>query len=134
METQNTTTKKQRSPFAYGQVVFIEYSIPKKGHFMTVMGKVDGKKIIIGRVFKTYDQELKKYTYSAVDREGNAVFEPTQNLYELKQKFIAQEKTRAIEAAANSVKTEVAEESASREEELQEVRKGKEEKSQELER
>ena len=135
METENNQTQKKRSPFAFSKVVFVEYSYAKKGqHFMTVMTTVDRKKKIIGRIFKEYDQEAKKYNYKALDREGQPIFEPTQNLFELKKKFIENEKTRAMEAPANSVEKGVVEENPTREGELKEVRNSKKEKSQEIER
>jgi len=133
METENTTTQKASSPFAYSRVVFIEYASTKKPgqHFLTVMTTVDRKKQIIGRMFKEYDKETKKYKYNAVDREGNALFEPTQNLYELKKQFIANEKTLAV--SQNSVEKDAIE-NPSREGELKEVRNTRKEKSQTIER
>jgi hypothetical protein len=146
METQNTTNQKQQSSPAYSKVVFIEYASAKKGqHFITVMGRPDGRKQIIGRIFKEYDKENKKYMYTAADREGKSLFESTPNLYELKKQFIENEKNLAPDLPLNKEEKAMAQaadqvdkdmEKLDRGDELENVRKAKKEKSkgQELER
>ncbi len=133
METQQDQTKKQRSPFAYSRIVFTEYAYAKQGqHFMTVATRVDGKKVFMGKVFKTYNQDANKYIYTAVDREGKAIFEPTEKLYELKNQFIQNEKILAPETPQNQVEKESIGES--RVGELKNVRSSKKDKGQQIER
>lgn len=136
-ESANNKTKntKQRSPFAYSRIVFVEYAYAAPGqHHISVMNRVGKKKLVIARIFREWDQEAKKYKYTTKDREGNEIYEPTYDLFKLKKQFISNEKN----LEAGKEKTEVAKEaeqsSASRAEELSEVRKGKDVKSNEIER
>ena len=70
------------------KTVFIEYSTAEKGqHFMTVMQNEQGKRQIIGRVFREYDKENKKMNYTAKDWAGNEIFADTKDLYAIKKKF-----------------------------------------------
>ena len=156
METQNTNnaesqgdnanskTKSQRSPFAYSKIVFTEYGYAKQGqHFMKVESRVDGKKVFLAKVFKTYDGDAKKFIYNAVGREDKPLFEPTQNIYELKKQFIANEQELVQAITKNEPQKEITEsaniaeptaEKTNRAGELSQVRKGKKEKSNEIER
>jgi len=91
MKTEQTKSKPERSQFAYGKVVFIEYSTARKGqHFMAVM--VDKK--VIARVYREYDPEKKRMIYTARENEGKEVLPPTENLYQLKKHFIENAKQR----------------------------------------
>ena len=79
------------------KTVFIEYSSSERGqHFMTVIHIDDGKRTIIGRVFRSYDKEAKKTTYLAQDAMGNQVFNDTKDLTTLKKNFIEHGKTLAM--------------------------------------
>lgn len=79
------------------KTVFIEYSSSEKGqHFMTVVQNVDHKRIIIGRIFRDYDNNNKKMQYRAVDWAGNQVFVDTKDISALKAKFIENGKTMAM--------------------------------------
>ena len=45
---------------------------PEKGqHFMTAVQTVDHQRIIIGRIFREYNPEIKKTYYHAYDFDGN---------------------------------------------------------------
>ena len=135
METQSTTTQKQRSPFAYSKIVFTEYAYAKQGqHFMTVNTRVDGKKVFLGKVFKTYDSDAKKYIYTATDRQGNPLFEPTEKIYELKNQFIENEKTLVPAIEQSQVEKEGIEAGTAREGEIKNVRSSKKDKGQQIER
>jgi len=76
METTNSKT------------VFIEYSSARKGqHFMTVVQTVDHERIIIGRIFREYNPEIKKTYYKAYDFNGDQIFGNGFDISELKNKF-----------------------------------------------
>jgi hypothetical protein len=76
METTNSKT------------VFIEYSSARKGqHFMTVVQTVNHERIIIGRIFREYNPEIKKTYYKAYDFQGNRIFGDSLDISELKNKF-----------------------------------------------
>jgi hypothetical protein len=78
------------------KTVFVEYSSADKGqHFMTVMYVEDGKRKIIGRIYKEYDPEIKKYTCRAQDWSGTPVFVDYKRISELKTKFINHGKSMA---------------------------------------
>jgi hypothetical protein len=79
-----------------GKTVFVEYSSANKGqHFMTVVQTIDHKRIIIGRIFREYNQETKKAKYRATDFAGNQVFADDKDLYSLKKHFIENGKNLA---------------------------------------
>jgi hypothetical protein len=79
-----------------GKTVFVEYSSANKGqHFMTVVQTIDHKRIIIGRIFREYDQETKKAKYLATDFAGIQVFADDKDLYSLKKHFIENGKNLA---------------------------------------
>jgi len=76
METTNSKT------------VFIEYSTARKGqHFMTVVQTIDHERIIIGRIFREYNPEIKKSYYQAYDFNGDQIFGNGADISELKNKF-----------------------------------------------
>ncbi|MBI4946490.1 MAG: hypothetical protein HY840_08830 [Bacteroidetes bacterium] len=137
MNTQNTQPKKQRSPFAYGKIVFIEYSTAEKGqHFMAVMQTEDGKRQVIARFFREWDAENKKMKYTAKDREGKEIFPADFNLYALKKKFIEKAKEKLQQFTQSLAHEKIAEstepekdkalEQMKRETELNEMRDEKE--------
>lgn len=109
------------------KVFFVEYSTWNKGqHFITAMLKINGKKYVIGRIFREYDAENKKIKYYAKDRDGNQVFADTQNLTNLKKKFVEHGKSFGY-AIPNigTVEKEIVEprpEKSAREKELQQMR------------
>ncbi len=72
-----------------GKTVFIEYSTANKGqHFMTVVQNLNHDRIIIGRIYREYDSETKKYNYMATDFDGNKVFADYKDLYAIKKQFV----------------------------------------------
>ncbi|RPH33012.1 MAG: hypothetical protein EHM93_06780 [Bacteroidales bacterium] len=72
-----------------GKTVFVEYSTADKGqHFMTVVQNKDHHRIIIGRIYKEYDKENKKYEYFATDFANNQVFADYKDLHAIKKQFI----------------------------------------------
>ena len=72
-----------------GKTVFVEYSTAEKGqHFMTVVQNKDHLRIIIGRIYREYDKENKKYEYYATDFANNQVFADYKDLYAIKKQFI----------------------------------------------
>ena len=71
------------------KTVFIEYSTANKGqHFMTVVQNLNHERIIIGRIYREYDQEDKKYKYRATDFEGGQIFAGYKDLYAIKKQFV----------------------------------------------
>ena len=83
------------------KTVFIEYSSFIRGqHFMTVVQTQDHQRIIIGRMYKEYDQQNKKMMYRATDFAGNPVFEDAKELSEIKRKFIECGPTMALTVPA----------------------------------
>lgn len=119
METKNSKT------------VFIEYSSANKGqHFMTVVQNVDHKRIIIGRIFREYDNETKKSKYRATDFAGNQVFVDYKDLYAIKKQFIehGQNLAQNVQLNANHVKQLgkiVSSQKAERSNELKNIREKK---------
>lgn len=86
------------------KTVFIEYSTARKNqHFMTVVQVVDGKRIIIGRIFREYDAEKKKTFYTAKAWEGSDIFFDTHELTALKKKFIEHGKGLAMAIPKDTV-------------------------------
>ncbi len=72
-----------------GKTVFVEYSTADKGqHFMTVVQNKDHHRIIIGRIYREYDKENKKYKFYAADYANNQVFADYKDLYAIKKQFI----------------------------------------------
>ena len=95
MTTPNTKNQNRKNPAE--QVVFVEYSTAEKGqHFMTVMGKENGRRKIVARIFKEFDTVEKKFRYTAKDREGQEMFSDF-NLYAMKKSFIDHAKGKAKE-------------------------------------
>ncbi len=79
MKTQ--TTEKQK----FNQLVFVEYEKPtKEGHFITI---VDSYRNNIGKIHKNYNEEIKKYVYTAFDHAGNVIGKNEQ-VWQLKNEFI----------------------------------------------
>jgi hypothetical protein len=71
------------------KTVFIEYSTSRKGqHFMTIVQVYNGKRVIIGRMFRTYDEGEKKTIYRATDWAGTPIFTDIKDLSTLKKKYI----------------------------------------------
>lgn len=98
MQTPNTKTQNRYSPAE--QVVFVEYSSAEKGqHFMTVMGKENGRRKIVARIFREFDTVEKKMKYTAKDREGIEMFSDF-NLYAMKKTFVDKAKELAKEMPA----------------------------------
>lgn len=76
METTNSKT------------VFIEYSSARKGqHFITVVQTIDHERVIVGRIFRDYNPEIKKTYYQAYDFNGDQIFGNGCDISELKNKF-----------------------------------------------
>lgn len=70
------------------KTVFIEYSSARKGqHFMTVVQTINHERVIIGRIFREYNPEIKRSYYQAYDFAGNQVFVNCFDISELKNKF-----------------------------------------------
>jgi hypothetical protein len=81
----NQTQFAQQKGKKENQLVFLEYEKPtKNGHFMTIM---DSYRNIIGRVYKSFDEDLKHYQYTAFNHEGNP-FSSGINLGFIKNEFI----------------------------------------------
>lgn len=72
-----------------GKTVFVEYSTANKGqHFMTVVQNQNHQRIIVGRIYREYDRENKKYKYYATDFANNQVFADYKDLHAIKKQFI----------------------------------------------
>ena len=86
METNKTSKQKIQKQ---NQLVFIEYEKPSdNGHFMTVM---DSYRNVIGRINKNYNEQTKKYEYTAFDHAGKS-FSKGEKLWEVKGEFISNRK------------------------------------------
>jgi hypothetical protein len=71
------------------KTVFVEYSTAEKDqHFMTVSQNKDHQRVIIGRIYREYDKEAKKYKYYATDYASNQIFTDYKDLYAIKKQFI----------------------------------------------
>jgi hypothetical protein len=124
------------------KTVFIEYSSSEKGqHFMTVIQIENGKRKIIGRVYREYDKENKKVNYLATDWAGNQIFKDTRDLPGLKKKFIESGKYLAVPITKSpklekQEKTEPSPENTKRENEVKQIRERntEKEKGKEIER
>lgn len=80
-QTKTTEQKQKRE----NQLVFIEYEKPTvEGHFMTIM---DSYRNVIGRVNKSFNEQSKKFEYSAFDHAGKP-FSNGEKLWEVKNEFI----------------------------------------------
>lgn len=85
-----------------GKTVFVEYSTAEKGqHFMTVVQNKDHHRIIIGRIYREYDKETKKYKYYATDYANNQVFADYKDLYAIKKQFIEHGDSLAMTVPVN---------------------------------
>ena len=85
-------TKHQKSKteqYSLSRLIVMHYLSAEKGqHSYTVLYRNDnGTKQVIGRIYREYDPIAKKITYHAKDWQGNEIFTPTQNLYEVKKQF-----------------------------------------------
>lgn len=70
------------------KTVFIEYSSARQGqHFMTVVQTVDHERVIVGRIYRDYNPEIKKTYYRAYDFNGDQIFGNGYDISELKNKF-----------------------------------------------
>jgi hypothetical protein len=116
------------------KTVFIEYSSSEKGqHFMTVINIADGKRKIVGRVYRVYDKENKKTNYIATDWAGNQIFFDTKDLPTLKKKFIKYGKNLSMTIPQHPMHEEKEEiepysEETEREEEIKQIRERNTEK------
>jgi hypothetical protein len=71
------------------KAVFTEYSHAEKGqHLIAVSQILNGIWFRIGRIYREYDPETKKYKYMATDFAGNQVFADIKDLQELKKQFV----------------------------------------------
>jgi len=82
MKTQSQTT--EQKPKKVNQLIFTEYEKPAgDGHFITVN---DSYHNVIGRIHKSYNEELRKYEYLAYDYAGNQMG-TNDKLWQLKKEF-----------------------------------------------
>jgi hypothetical protein len=80
-KTNNTEIKSKK----INQLYFLESEKPTKdGRFITV---TDSYRNVLGRIDKTYNQELKKYEYQSFDHTGKP-FNQSEKIWELKNDFI----------------------------------------------
>ena len=127
-----TTTNNQNNQKTFNKIVFVEYSYNKPGqHFITVMKTVDGKRKIIGRIFREYDKENKKMNFTAVDWSGTQVFSDAKDLIQIKKQFIEHAHTLAMNIPKNPVHQKNEELIEDRKEDLLEIREQKTTKTQE---
>jgi len=70
------------------KTVFIEYSSSRPGqHFMTVIQTMNHQRVIIGRIYRDFDQANKKTIYKAYDFNGDQIFPNGIDLNDLKSRF-----------------------------------------------
>lgn len=85
-----------------GKTVFVEYSTADKGqHFITVVQNQNHQRIIIGRIYREFDKENKKYKFYATDFANNQVFADYKDLYAIKKQFIEHGESLAMSAPVN---------------------------------
>jgi len=120
METENAIIRNLVRPFS--KTIFIEYSSAKTGqHFMTVMQKADGKRRIIGRIYRAYDKENKRTTYIAVDWSGTPIFQDYNDLPTLKKQFVKYGKNLTLTLPPDPSKAIEKDEELERESEIGEI-------------
>ena len=130
MKTENTIVRDLVR--SYNKTVFIEYSSAKAGqHFMTVMITVDGKRRVIGRIYRVYDKENKKMTYAARDWAGAPIFQDIKDLPTLKKQFIEHGKNLTLTLPKDPNKV-IEKEEEERETEINEIRERNADREQEL--
>jgi len=101
MKNQQSKTKKEN------QLIFVEYEKPtKEGHLITV---VDSYHNTIGRIHRSYNEQSKKYEFTAYDHAGKPLYLGSEKVWELKNQFTAnrgdlleQAHQRRIESKENS--------------------------------
>jgi hypothetical protein len=79
------------------KLLFIEYgSYNKAQHFITVVVIMNHQRIIIGRIFKEFNNQTKKYEYYSTDALGNRVFADYKELHAIKKQFKEHHETLAM--------------------------------------
>ena len=78
-------------------VLFLEYTYFDRGeHCITVIVKNDRQRIIVGRIFKEFNDQTKKYEYYSTDALGNRVFVDHKELHAIKKQFKEHGETMAM--------------------------------------
>jgi len=78
------------------QLIFIEYEKPtKEGHLITV---VDSYHNTIGRINRSYNEQSKKYEFTAYDHTGKPLYMRSEKVWELKREF-SKNRTKLLEDA-----------------------------------
>lgn len=110
LTTMKTTTKNPEQPKTkFNQLIFTEYEkATKDGHFITVG---DSYHNTIGRIYKNFNEETKKFEYTSLDHAGNPLGK-SEKLWELKKEFtnnrellLEQAHQRRIESKAQAKQT-----------------------------
>jgi hypothetical protein len=95
------------------------------------MKTVDGKRRIIGRIYKEYDTENKKMNYTAKDWAGNQVFVDAKDLMTIKKQFVEHAHTLELTIPKIGAYEKEKELKEDREMDLQELRENKASKQRE---
>ena len=134
----NPAEKNQNPKDLSPRVMFLEYDRWKKGeHTYSAIIKMPGEKRgkVSARIFIEFDGEPKRATYIAKDASGKELFPRMRDLFLLKQEIKKHSRELYEKALLEKNALEKTEESnPNRAEELKQVRKGKEGKSQGIER
>ena len=90
-------------------VLFLEYTYFDRGeHCITVIVKHDRQRIIVGRIFKEFNNQTKKYEYYSTDALGNRVFVDYKELNKIKKQFRKHSETMAMALQAMPKQTKQA--------------------------
>jgi hypothetical protein len=113
-----------------GKIVFLEYTTFKKGqHFMSVSWNEKGYHKVIARIYKAYDLENKKVKYYALDASGNQIYQDLTDLSSLKNKFKKDGKNLAMNTSPSRSEIVAKEQKEVRQNELEDLRSEKNNKS-----
>ncbi len=81
----NTSNKQQQK----SDLIFHEYDTAAPGqHSIAVLQRqANGKKEMIARIYRSWDEKNGKFLYTAKDVGNKPLFDPTHNLFALKKQF-----------------------------------------------
>lgn len=127
MKNSNNTIAKSKKE---NQLIFVEYEKPtKEGHLITV---VDSYHNTIGRIHRSYNEQTKKYEFTAYDHAEKPLYMKSEKVWELKNQFtsnrselLEQAHQRRIESKENSRSNAVQTQSAEKKTDDRKVESGK---------
>jgi|GEM_PF-6023547 len=82
MKNSNNTPSRGKKE---NQIMFIEYEKPtEEGHFITI---VDSYHNTLGRIHRSYNEQSRKYEFTAYDHAGKPLYMTSEKVWELKNQF-----------------------------------------------